>query len=62
MNRTFSVLEYGVNVPKGHAMTPVPMDNANVGLTFWVKELNPFDGIGPRAISGIRGNGIQVVI
>ncbi|EGI57568.1 hypothetical protein G5I_14385 [Acromyrmex echinatior] len=31
-----------VNVRRD-AMTPVPMDSANVGPIFWVKELNPFD-------------------
>ncbi|EGI66613.1 hypothetical protein G5I_04853 [Acromyrmex echinatior] len=31
-----------VNVRRD-ALTPIPLDNANVGLTFWVKELNPFD-------------------
>ena len=31
-----------VNVRRD-AMTPVPLDSANVGPTFWVKELNPFD-------------------
>ncbi|EGI64140.1 hypothetical protein G5I_07447 [Acromyrmex echinatior] len=31
-----------VNVRRD-AVTPVPLDSANVGPTFWVKELNPFD-------------------
>ena len=31
-----------VNVRRD-AMTPVPLDSANVGPTFSVKELNPFD-------------------
>ena len=31
-----------VNVRRD-AMTPVPLDSANVGPTFWVKELNLFD-------------------
>ncbi|EGI68984.1 hypothetical protein G5I_02289 [Acromyrmex echinatior] len=31
-----------VNIRKD-AMTPVPLNSANVGPTFWVKELNPFD-------------------
>ena len=38
----FSVPEYG-STSRKDAMTPVPMDSANVGPTFWVKEFNPFD-------------------
>ena len=31
-----------VNVRRD-AMTPVPLDNTNIGPTFSIKELNPFD-------------------
>ncbi|EGI68254.1 hypothetical protein G5I_03085 [Acromyrmex echinatior] len=44
-----------VNVRKD-AMTPVALESANVGPTFWVKELNPFDPgldlVRPQVVEG----------
>jgi len=42
VSRTFSVPKYGSTFRKD-AMIPVPMNNANISPTLWVKELNPFD-------------------
>ena len=55
-----SAPEYG---SRRDAMIPVSRDSANVGPTFWVKELNPFDpGLDLVRSQVFKGKGMREMI